>query len=443
MKLVFVRRVSSAFLAGALMLQCFLPFGACAQSLSGPDMENIESLNKQIAAKEVELLKLNSDFRTHYTARDRKKQRRMKFYDFAAGAVANAGDITLMSQFWKYQKKPGEGLNKRGRLEAGVITVLVAYCLLGSMYAAEGASDLICDYQGKRKHFDAKSMRERVVALRDEIDKLIAQRKAAVGLVSPGSGESQYLLAEEEVLKDLRDLAILEFSKLYIDSRKKHSARDITTIGTLAVCATGAFPGALGVLNGIRHTNIKEIGGGGIGFLVSGATLTAAPVLIHGGAALTGKVAASRLSKELGEVQCKTTEKLVGDIAKLSGNGGRSEQYQVMAKLIGDRAAFLEGDKKEQKREMIESFISYAARGGPQIAFGTCVARAGYRYNNNAFKVFKGVAQGATANEVSWGIWMLDVVQKQTRNELKYRKEDKVGVNAAFSPENPDLKKLQ
>ncbi|MBK8221226.1 MAG: hypothetical protein IPK73_09410 [Candidatus Obscuribacter sp.] len=348
-----------------------------------------------------------------------------------------------MSQFWKYQKKPGEGLNKRGRLEAGVITVLVAYCLLGSMYAAEGASDLICDYQGKRKHFDAKSMRERVVALKNEIDKLIAERRAAVAQISAGSGEGQYLNAEEEVLKDLRDLAILEFSKLYIDSRKKHSARDITTIGTLAVCATGAFPGALGVLNGIRHTNIKEIGGGGIGFLVSGATLTAAPVLIHGGAALTGKVAASRLSKELGEVQCKTTEKLVGDIAKLSGNGGRSEQYQVMAKLIGDRAAFLEGDKKEQKREMIESFISYAARGGPQIAFGTCVARAGYRYNNNAFKVFKGVAQGATANEVSWGIWMLDVVQKQTRNELKYRKEDKVGVTAAFSPENPDLKKLQ
>ncbi len=115
----------------------------------------------------------------------------------------------------------------------------------------------------------------------------------------------------------------------------------------------------------------------------------------------------------------------------------------MRAKLRGDRAAFREGGKKEQKRERIESFISYAARGGPQIAFGTCVARAGYRYNHNPFKVFKGVAQGATANEVSWGIWMLDVVQKQTRNELKYRKEDKVGVTAAFSPENPDLKKLQ
>ena len=93
MKLVFVRRVSSALLAVALSLQCVFPFGVSAQSLSAPGMENIESLNKQIAAKEVELLKLNSDFRTHYTARVRKKQRRMKFYDFAAGAVANAGDI--------------------------------------------------------------------------------------------------------------------------------------------------------------------------------------------------------------------------------------------------------------------------------------------------------------------------------------------------------------
>jgi hypothetical protein len=414
----------------------------------------IENIDKQIAAKEVELLKLNSDFRTHYTARDKNKQRRMKFYDFAAGAVANAGDITLLSQFWKYNRYPGRGLNHRGRLEAGVITVLVAYSLLGTLYAAEGAGDLISDYKSKKEHFDAKSMRDRVCALKGSLDKLLADRATAVSQLNDlNQAERQYLTAEANVLTDFRDLGLVEFSKLYIDSRKRHSARDITTIGTLAVCATGAFPGALGVLNGIRGTNIKQIGGGGIGFLISGATLTAAPVLIHGGAAITGKVAGDRLSKELGEVQCKTVSKLSEDTKQLTSLltasnrtvalQPRAENYQTMTKLLEERSAFLDQDKKDQKKEMIESFISYAARGGPQIAFGTCVARAGYRYNNNAYKVFKGVAQGATANEVSWAIWMLDVIQKQTRNEIKNTKEAKATVQPPFSPKNAELQKLQ
>ena len=447
-------RVSSGILTAVLTIALTANSTIPAFAQTQATLNNIEMLDKQIADKEIELLRLNSDFRSHYTARDKNKQRRMKFYDFAAGAVANAGDITLMSQFWKYQKKPGEGLNHRGRLQAGVVTVLVAYSLLGTLYAAEGAGDLITDYKSKRKHFDAKSMRERVVALRDEIDKLLSERSTAVGqVVNLDSSDKQYLSAEENVLKDFRDLGLVEFSKLYIDSRKRHSARDITTIGTLAVCATGIFPGAFGVLNGIKHTNPKQIGGGGIGFLISGATLTAAPVLIHGGAAITAKVAGERLSKQLGEVQCKTTDKLAEDTklltqilnAKAQENNiqPRTETYQVMGKLLEDRSEFLKKEKKDQKREMIESFISYAAKGGPQIAFGTCVTRAGYRYNRNPYKLFKGVAQGATANEASWAIWMLDTVQKQTRNEIKNYKEAHATVQPAFSQTNEELKKLE
>ena len=449
-----VNQISSGILTAALVTSLTLNSSIPAFAQTQITLSSIEMLDKQIADKEIELLRLNSDFRSHYTARDKNKQRRMKAYDFAAGAVANAGDIVLMSQFWKYQKKPGEGLNHRGRLQAGVVTVLVAYSLLGTLYAAEGAGDLITDYKAKRKHFDAKSMREKVVALRDEIDKLLSERSSAVGQVANlESSDKQYLAAEENVLKDFRDLGLLEFSKLYVDSRKRHSARDITTIGTLAVCATGIFPGAFGVLNGIKHTNPKQIGGGGIGFLISGATLTGAPVLIHGGAAITGKVAGNRLSKQLGEIQCKTTEKLAEDTkqltqilnARVQENNGqpRTETYQVMGKLLEDRSTFLKKEKKDQKREMIESFISYAARGGPQIAFGTCVARAGYRYNRNPYKLFKGVAQGATANEASWAIWMLDTVQKQTRNEIKNYKEAHATVQPAFSQTNEEMKKLE
>ena len=164
-------------------------------------------------------------------------------------------------------------------------------------------------------------------------------------------------------------------------------------------------------------------------------------------------MAGERLSKQLGEVQCKTTDKLAEDTklltqilnAKGQDNNSqpRTETYQVMGKLLEDRSEFLKKEKKDQKREMIESFVSYAAKGGPQIAFGTCVARAGYRYNRNPFKLFKGVAQGATANEASWAIWMLDTVQKQTRNEIKNYKEAHATVQPAFSQTNEELKKLE
>ncbi|HOK48342.1 MAG TPA: condensation domain-containing protein, partial [Bryobacteraceae bacterium] len=45
-------------------------------------------------------------------------------------------------------------------------------------------------------------------------------------------------------------------------------------------------------------------------------------------------------------------------------------------------------------------------------------------------------AQGATANEASWAIWMLDTVQKQTRNEIKNYKEAHATVQPAFSQTN-------
>lgn len=116
----------------------------------------------------------------------------------------------------------------------------------------------------------------------------------------------------------------------------------------------------------------------------------------------------------------------------------------MVAKLIKDRHEFLEKERRRQKREMLESFISYAVRGGPQIAFGAMLTRAGYKYNTNPVKAFKGVAQAATVNEVSWGSWLLDVTQKSARNELEFRRQDKIApADVPFGISNSQLVKLE
>lgn len=408
---------------------------------------SMSAIGKEILKKEVELIKLNAEFFSHYTKGSKWKKRRMNFYDTAGGAIANVGDIILMSQFYRYYKNPGEGLAHKGRLQCGALIVLVAYLTLGGMYAGEGVYDLVNDYKGKRKGFDAKTVYNRALSIKTDLDKLFEQRNAQCE--SASSDKKSMMVAEGNVLKDIRDLALIEFSKIYVDSRKKRVARDLTTLGTLAVCATGAFPGAYNVMRGVKQVNLKKVGGGGVGFLVSGSILTAAPVLIHGGAAIQGKVSNDKVKKSLIESRTKTVAALRDDV-KILGQlsteaGDRSQKpYELLAQLLNQREEFLQKLAVQQKREVIESFVSYLAKGGPQIAWGTMLTRAGYRHRQEPVQAFRGVAQAATVNEVSWATWMLDTFQREIRDEVKNHKNGKIPAqNLPFGVQNTKLVELE
>ncbi len=67
---------------------------------------SMSAIDKEILKKEVELIKLNAEFFSHYTKGSKWKKRRMNFYDTAGGTIANVGDIILMSQFYRYYKNP-------------------------------------------------------------------------------------------------------------------------------------------------------------------------------------------------------------------------------------------------------------------------------------------------------------------------------------------------
>lgn len=418
---------------------------------------SMDELAQAAIKKELELAVFNAEFREHYMKPKKWRDRRHNLYDMAAGGVANAGDITLISQFWHYYRNVGAGLKHKGSLESGAITVMVAYLTLGGLYAAEGLNDLIQDYRAKRQGWDAKSVLQKAENLKAEIDKSLAARRSALANDSSISGsERQMMEAENKVLDDCRDLGLLEFSKLYVDARKKRIARDVTTIGTIAVCATGAFPGALSVVHGIQNVNIKQIGGGGIGFIISGATLAGAPLLIHGGAQIGGAWTQKNLSKTLGDQQCKLAQTLKTDVDALNGIQSsyasshpqiatRMQAYNKMTALVAARQAFLEEQRRLDHSRTVQDFLSYAIEGGPQIAWGTLVARGGYRWNRNPTKTFKLIAEGATVNEVAWGSWLLNSTRCTVRDELynfKHRFDAKEG---AFSPSNQtlmDLKKL-
>ncbi|MBX9687844.1 MAG: hypothetical protein K2X27_14155 [Candidatus Obscuribacterales bacterium] len=454
-----MRSILTKALLSASMLPFLLQSGAIQETLAAEETAvlrgsaSMDDLGMQIVKKEIELLSLNSDFRNHYMQGNKWKKRRLKLYEMAAGGVANAGDITLISQFWHYYRNPGAGLKHKGSLESGAITVMVAYLSLGGLYAAEGLNDLFQDFRSARKGWSSKSVLQKAETLKNEIDAAISARKIALQNDNSSPDEKRMLEQENKVLQDCRDLSLLEFSKLYIDARKKRIARDVTTVGTIAVCATGAFPGALAVTRGIQEVNLKMIGGGGIGFLISGATLAGAPLLIHGGAAAGGAWTKHNLSKTLGEIQCKVASNLESDTASLlamktdtassSQLSSRMNAYKSMPSLFAERQDFLEAEHRKNKRDTIEDFITYAIEGGPQIAWGTLVARAGYRYNRNASKAFKLIAEGATVNEVAWGSWLLNKTQGSIRDELYNLKHRFDSTSGAFGKDNKSLVQLK
>ena len=185
-----LKHVSAKFmslvLSLAIGLSPFNPIFAQESQESPPLRDYISSnseaspIDRQILQKELELIKLNAEFFSHYTKGSKWKKRRMNFYDAAGGAIANVGDIILLSQFYRYDKNPGEGLAHKGRLQCGAIIVLVAYLTLGGMYAGEGIFDLYSDYKGKRKGFDAKTVFKRALTCKTDLDKLFEQRNKLI-----------------------------------------------------------------------------------------------------------------------------------------------------------------------------------------------------------------------------------------------------------------------
>jgi len=425
-----------------LLLQVIGPTAVEAAQLGGTvaftdgNPDPIEDLTRRIAEKELDLFKLNTQFRLHYTKHNKWEERRLDLYNIAGSGVANAGVITLITQFWRYHNNVGLGLQRKGRLESGLIQVLVAYLIVGAGYTGEVLYDAYNDYRGKQKGFGAKEMCEKVKTLRIEIDDLLSQRDK---LVANEASSRELLECEGTVLKDWRDLALLDFSSLYVQSREQHMVRELTNLGTMAVAYTGAFPGTLLALQGVQRVKLKEVGGSGIGFMTSAGILTLAPYLFKFGEVWQGHHCSRHMNEMLGEFQCHAAQRMQSDVEKLRGlivaNGGQKEAgvvsrhlktYVAGGELAQERTDILEREKRATRRRFFDDVISYTARGGPQIAWSALLINAGYGNTLRPAVAFERVAQASTVNETSWGYWLLDYLQSGAHREIsdfRHRKD--------------------
>jgi hypothetical protein len=405
-----------------------VPEGPPAQS-PALSARYLDSLTTRIVEKELELLRLNTHLRIESTDRGRLKPWRVFLWNLAGAGASNAGIITVAAERWRTWQRPRTA--SRTTLKAGPLMLLIGHsCLVGGLLV-EATLDTIKDYRVRKKGFDAKTTKKRALVLKDELDRLISERDNLTASSSELSDtEREFARQEGKVLKDVRDLALNEYCQFYARAVGRRLSRDTSYLNGLAAAGTGGYIGALGGLIAVAARRPSVAGPAGIGFILSGSHIVAAPIVARFSAKLGAKFASRRVRRELGVIAAADGRTFDADRDALKrvasalpgsqlspGLAARLAVYDSQDSILDAQGMMNTGERKKADRAFWERLVWNGAIGGTKIAWGTLLSYAGFRYYNHPQRFSKSIAQGSTCFVVGTSFFILDTLQAHTRSE--------------------------
>ncbi len=425
-------------------------------------LDQLDLLSKTAVLKEIELLRLNTRYRIESTRIGKWKPWRQLAYSLAANTLVEVGISHIAYARWKYWRRPG--LASKAFLRKGPQCLLIGHAIIVGGVLIETGFDLLAQHQQNKKGFDRKTCRNRVIALKGEIEEVLSSREALIKSASISPDQSRILQVEGKVLSDIKDCALAEFSRLAVREHKIKAARDSANIMNFSQAATGGFIGSLGNLLAVANRKPRLANPAGIGFVVSGAFIVLTPPVSK----LFSVIAANREKKlESGllafnpqasaDLESDRLEllKSSSDATKsLPGLRTRLAIYDLQKDLMEKQQQSAAAEAKLNKREFIEKCVTNAIAGGTKISWGANLIVAGSDYSNTApkapptlavrlgnqtFRVpvratktpaqmfGRRVAQGATSNIAGPFVGALDAIQSRFRGELRVRKAKREG----------------
>ncbi|HEY9869332.1 MAG TPA: hypothetical protein V6D08_09215 [Candidatus Obscuribacterales bacterium] len=401
----------------------------------GPDAspalsaQYLDSLTTRIVEKELELLRLNTHLRIESTDRGRLKPWRVFLWNLAGAGVSNAGIITVSAERWRTWQRPRTA--SRNTLKAGPMLLMIGHSILVGGLLLEATIDTIKDYRIRKRGFDAKTTKKRALALKDEIDRLMSERdRVTAGSAELSEQERAVARQEGKVLADVRDLALNEYCQFYARAVGRRWSRDASYLNGLAAAGTGGYIGALGGLIAVAARRPSVAGPAGIGFILSGSHIVAAPVVGRVTAKLGAKLASRKVRRELGLIAAADGHAFDADrdalrqaASGLQGAGSspglsaRLAVYDSQDSIFDAQGLMNAGERKKADRAFLERLVWNGAIGGTKIAWGTLLSYAGFRYYNSPQRFSKSIAQGSTCFVVGTGLFILDTLQAHTRSE--------------------------
>jgi hypothetical protein len=428
--------------------------------------DRIDQVSKELLKKVLELLRLNTRYRIESTRIGRFKPWRQLSYSVSGNTLAEIGASHIAYARWKYWQRPG--LATKAFLRKGPECLLVGNGIITTGAAFEGVVDILSDFRQAGRGFDRKTCRNRALALKAEINKLLAEREECLNQAPLTAEQAQVLKLENRVLSDLRDCAFNEFGSLAVREKRFKISRNVSNFLTLAQASCSTSGSIVNLLAGTNRRP-RWAAPGALLFFLSGAFIALTPPSVGMFGCLAANLEKKKEARIMGGNPDSATAFDADRTALSSAVSAPDAQpylqavkqrlqiYSLQDEMMDRQAAMLKAEARLNKRELMEKFVTNSIAGGTKAALGIQLLAAGCDWSNTAppavpkLPVYLGgklykvpirpiktpsqmfsrrVAQAATTYLPGPLVGGLDSVQGRLRGELRKRKAEKSGNSA-------------
>jgi hypothetical protein len=426
--------------------------------LANEELVLIENVTNEITRAELQLMKISTQFHVSWLRQGNWKSWRLFMYKLAGSTLTNAGMITIAASRFQYSRDPAAA--PRDYLKAGHIVNLTAASVVVGGTLIESTLDRLVERRLGGQRADCGSTLEKFLQVRAKLDSLLVKRNNLIqSCTSLTPGQSEILNIEGQILNDLKQLASIEFANSYCDVVRIRTSRNLANVTALLSASTAGYMGSLNSLLSVANHYPKQTGVAGLGFITSGSTVVASPLITQ----LGTKLAVSKAAKQLRDHQielnnpaaqldshCLSLQRLIAtanpaDVQLLNALQVRRAIYARHHEILDSRQEVRAGIKDWSRRELTERLIFSSIVGGTNIARGAQLSVAGFHYYDSPKDSFKLVASASTAYIVGSGVWTADNIQGKLREELLKKKLSaaKLSMHAKLLTDLRDLELME
>jgi len=264
-------------------------------------LDRVDDLARQILLKEGELERFNLNYTKEAAKQGRWKGWRYALFQETNASMGLTGAIISVAYRGDRIHNPG-AVHPAIQESANYIPMIGAIIGAGAA-AGEFTINEYHEFQAGRKGFGPSEAIKHVQGLKNDIDRLMAERDALLKIEASAPtllGHVEVDTAESKVLKDLRDQELMEFQRFHVAARKLLAFQQMQYFFDFAKYTTNAIGYEFAYLSLHRHHRVWN-GRAGALFAVSG------------GLYMFGPIVSRLIAKGVGEIQKNKAERMLAD----------------------------------------------------------------------------------------------------------------------------------
>lgn len=405
--------------------------------------EKIDHLTKNILLRLIKLERFNLHYRLEVAQQGRWKGWRYFLSQEGNASATQAGLIVGVSERMSNISTPR--LVRPNVLQAGLVPQIVGQFTGASGSALEFAINVFQLRKAEKRGFSSRKAKQYVLGLREEIDSLLAERRSIIEKAYENRQLTwQVKLAESEgrVLKDIRDLTLLEFVNFHSGTRRFLAFQQSLYLLDIAKNVTGAV-GNIVAYSAIAQRDRRINAPAGICTTVSGALIMTAPILSRATGIAYGALDKRRVKECVKDCQSDALSKLALHRQEmqdrvnqlLAENKQQGKLDSLDESLVNRMAVYdahnnvflthLQQSTKAARAGTLaatENILSGLFVGGTKVANGVCFTVAGYKYPDDARMTNILIGSGSVTYMAGTAWSMLDNLRLQAKREWTDRK---------------------